>query len=89
MCSWIAEQASVEGRAKGVPRWTPVTRVSVYYDHPVAIPLDHALIIDFASDAGGPSERVGVELSAESARALVRVIQAALESGEHSPATRT
>jgi hypothetical protein len=82
MCSWITERAPIKGRAKGVPVWTPVARVSVYYDHPVSLPLDHALIIDFAAASGPPEARVGVELSAESARALVCAIEAALATGE-------
>lgn len=82
MCSWITRHAPVEGRAKGLPEWTPVTRVNVYYDHPVSAPLDHALIIDFANEAAGLGARVGVELSARSARALVAAIEAALRDGE-------
>ncbi|HEX2324948.1 MAG TPA: DUF6295 family protein, partial [Chloroflexota bacterium] len=52
-------------------------------------PLDHALIIDFLNEAAGPGARVAVELSAESARALVRAIEAALVAGEecHQSAT--
>jgi hypothetical protein len=60
----------------------PLNKAHVYYDHPVSAPLDHALIIDFVNEAAGPSSRVCVELSADSARALMRAIQAALESGQ-------
>ena len=44
--------------------------------------LEHALIIDFANQAAGPGARVSVELSAESARELVRAIQSALDSDQ-------
>ncbi|MEX1083464.1 MAG: DUF6295 family protein [Xanthobacteraceae bacterium] len=49
--------------------------------HPHA-PLDHALNIDFVSEADGARERVAVELSASSARELIRKIEAALAAGE-------
>jgi hypothetical protein len=39
---------------------------------------EHTLNIDLADPAAGPSARVAVELSAESAEALVAAIQAAL-----------
>ena len=82
MCTWITEKADITGHGKGVADWTPLTRVNVYYDHPVSTPLDHALIIDFANEAAGPSARVYVELSAESARELLRAIQATLDTGQ-------
>jgi len=44
------------------------------------VPLDHALNIDFVDSRS--KERVAVELSADSARELVRRIQAALDSGD-------
>ncbi len=82
MCTWITEKANVSGHGKGVPDWIPLTRANVYYDHPVSAPLDHALIIDFVDEAAGPGARVSVELSAASARELLRAIQAALATGE-------
>ena len=48
---------------------------TVYLDHPYFTQLEHTLNIDFADDAGA---RVAVELSPESARALVRSIEEAL-----------
>ena len=82
MCSYIVEKASLIGSAKGPKGWMKVDSANVYYDHPYHAPLDHALGIDFISVADGGRERVAVELSAESARALVSAILAALESGE-------
>lgn len=91
MCSWITEKASVAAHGKGTADWTPLTTATVYYDHPVSAPLDHALIIDFLNVDAGPGARVAIELSAGSARALVRAIEAALAAGaehchERSPA---
>ena len=82
MCTWITEKTAVTAYGKGVPEWIELTSANVYYDHPVSAPLDHALIIDFLNEAAGPGARVAVELSAESARALVRAIEAALVNGE-------
>jgi hypothetical protein len=92
MCSYIVEKAALYGSAKG-PRseWMRIDTANVYYDHPYYTPLDHALAIDFVSEADGARERVAVELSAESARELVAKILAALESGDaaHAAATPT
>jgi hypothetical protein len=82
MCTYIVEKAPIMGSAKGAKGWMRVDMAHVYYDHPFHAPLDHALNIDFVDAAGGPGDRVAVELSAESARALVAKILAALERGE-------
>jgi len=82
MCSYIVETAKVTGSAKGAEGWMRVDTATVYYDHPFHAPLDHALGIDLTCEADGGRERVALELSAESARALVDAILAALASGE-------
>ena len=89
MCTWIIERANLTGHGKGVADWMPLTMANVYYDHPASAPLDHALIIDFVNEGAGPGARVCVELSPDSARDLLRAIQAALDSGdEHHAAAR-
>ena len=70
MCSYIVEKAKLLGSAKGPSGWMRIDTANVYYDHPVHAPLDHALGIDFISEADGGRERVAVELSAASARAI-------------------
>jgi hypothetical protein len=82
MCSYIVEKAALYGSAKGANGWMRIDTANVYYDHPYHTPLDHALAIDFVNEAEGARERVAVELSAESALALVDKILAALRSGE-------
>jgi hypothetical protein len=82
MCSYIVEKAALYGSAKGANGWMRIDAANVYYDHPYHTPLDHALAIDFVNEAEGARERVAVELSAESALALVDKILAALKSGE-------
>ena len=82
MCSNIVRKAALAGSAKGPKGWMRIDTANVYFDHPYHAPLDHALAIDFVCEADGAKERVAVELSAESARALVKNILAALASGE-------
>ena len=81
MCTYATVQTQVEGSAKGPNgSWFHVTDATVYFDHPVHALAEHTLNIDLADPVKGPAARVAVELSAESARALVEAIQAALAS---------
>src|SRR5262245_22187636 len=64
MCSYIVEKAKLLGSAKGPNGWMRIDTANVYYDHPFHAPLDHALGIDFISEADGGRDRVAVELSA-------------------------
>ncbi len=82
MCSWIVEKGEMIGSAKGPHGWFALSMAHVYYDHPYHAPMEHSLSIDFADKVRGPSGRVAVEMSAESARELVRLINAALASGD-------
>jgi Family of unknown function (DUF6295) len=82
MCTMISTQVAVAGCGKGAGGWFDVFQASVSYDHPFSAPLEHALNIDFVNQALGPGARVAVELSAESARALVRAITAVLAQAE-------
>ncbi|MQA85006.1 MAG: hypothetical protein GEV03_10370 [Streptosporangiales bacterium] len=82
MCTWITERAEIAGSGKGPNGWFTLTHTNVYYDHPYHATFDHTLNIDFVNEADGPGARVAVELTADSARALVQKIQAALASGD-------
>lgn len=82
MCTYIIERTPLEGSAKGAQGWFTVDQANVCFDHPVHVPLDHALLIDFVDKSRGPDARVAVELSAESAEALILAIQNALESAK-------
>ena len=73
-------EIELSGSAKGAAGWIKVTEGSVYLDHPVHAPFGHSLNIDFLAPELGPSGRVAVELSQESARALAKAIEAVLES---------
>src|SRR6266705_5863183 len=74
MCTGIVETAEVSGSGKGPQGWFKLEQVNVSYDHPTDAQLDDALNIDFVNEKEGPSARVAVELSPESARKLVEII---------------
>jgi Family of unknown function (DUF6295) len=80
MCTYLTEKVSISGSGKGPSGWFRVTDASVYFDHPVHAQAEHTLNIDFLDPQVGPSARVAVELTAESARALAKAIQATLDS---------
>lgn len=82
MCSYIVEKIALTGSAKGQAGWLSIDTANVYFDHPFHASLDHALGIDFLNEKDGARERIAIEISAESARALVVAIQAALQRGE-------
>jgi hypothetical protein len=83
MCSYIVEKATLVGSAaKGRKGWMRIDTANVYYDHPYYSTFDHVLAVDFTNEGEGGRDRVAVELSAASARALVERILAALASGE-------
>ena len=81
MCTYATVKTDLVGSAKGPnSKWFHVTDGTVYFDHPVHAMAEHTLNIDLADPAGGPSARVALELTAESARALVAAITEALDS---------
>lgn len=87
MCTYIVEQTVVAGSAKGPKGWLAIDRANVMFDHPANAPFEHALLLDFVASTGGVSDRVAVELSEQSARALVDAILAALARGDEAHAT--
>lgn len=78
MCTYITDTFEVSGSAKGPDGWIRVTDASVYFDHPQHAFADHTLNIDLRRPADGPSARVAIELTADSARALATSILAVL-----------
>ena len=88
MCTYLTEKVSISGSGKGPSGWFRLTDASVYFDHPVHAQAEHTLNIDFLDPGAGPSARVAVELTAESARALAKAIQATLDSAPPGLASR-
>jgi hypothetical protein len=78
MCTYVTETVKIAGSGKGPDGWFPVTQASVYVDHPFHAPFEHTVNIDFAAPDLGPAARVAVELTEESALALIEAIKAAL-----------
>jgi hypothetical protein len=78
MCTYVTESIPLDGSGKGPTGWFPLTQASVYVDHPFHAQQEHTVNIDFANPDQGPAARVAVELTEESALALIAAIQAAL-----------
>jgi len=72
MCTNIIEKVDVAGSAKGARGWMAVDMARVSFDHPAHADLEYSLNIDFVNASGGGVDRVAVELSAHSARELLR-----------------
>jgi hypothetical protein len=88
MCTYTTVHETVEGSAKGPGGdWLRVSNATVYFDHPVHAMAEHTLNIDLADPERGPSARVALELTAESARRLSAAIQAALAAAPEALTT--
>jgi Family of unknown function (DUF6295) len=80
MCTYLTEKISVDGSGKGATGWFACTEATVYVDHPVHAPYGHTVNIDLLNPALGPSARVAVELTEETALALADAIRRAVSS---------
>ena len=80
MCTYQTEKVTIKGSAKTPDGWTTMTDATVYFDHPVHYGAGHALLIDVLNPQQGPSARVALELSPESARALAIAILHSLDT---------
>jgi hypothetical protein len=78
MCTYLTEKIEISGSGKGTSGWFALEGATVYFDHPVHAQAEHTLNIDFVNPGNGPSARVAVELTAESARALAKAIESTL-----------
>lgn len=80
MCTYSTEKFDVTASSgKGPQGWFPLRAATVYYDHPVHAPDEHTVNIDFLNPEQGPSARVAVELSLDSARELLAALQVTVE----------
>ena len=81
MCTYATTTTELDASAKGPrDRWFHVTQATVYFDHPVHARAEHTLNVDLADPAGGPSARIGLELTADSARRHAEAITSMLAS---------
>lgn len=88
MCTYVTEKVAIEGSGKGADGWFALTDATAYVDHPVHAPYGHTINIDFLAPERGPAARVAVELTAESALALVEAITRALAAAPPGIASR-
>jgi hypothetical protein len=80
MCTYLTEKIAVEGSGKGATGWFGASEATVYVDHPVHAQYGHTVNIDVLAPALGPSARVALELTEETALALADAIRAAVAS---------
>jgi hypothetical protein len=80
MCTYETVTVDIEGAGKGATGWFEATLASVSFDHPVRAQAEHSLNIDVLAPQLGPSARVALELTAQSARALAAAITQALDA---------
>ena len=88
MCTYLTEKVEIEGSGKGATGWFDVSHATVYVDHPVHARYGHTVNVDFINPALGASARVALELTEESALALVEAIQQAIASAPAGLASR-
>ena len=74
MCTYLTRTLPVAGSAKSGGGWLRLTDAAVSFDHPVHALADHTLNIDLRRPSDGPTARVAIELTAESARELAATI---------------
>lgn len=82
MCTSILELVNISGAGKGEDSWFELTRAAVSYDHPHHAMLDEAITIDFVNSTLGPSARVAVEISLQSAKDLTAALLKAITEAE-------
>jgi hypothetical protein len=80
MCTYLTEKIAVDGSGKGATGWFGATEATVYVDHPVHAPYGHTVNIDLLNPSRGPSARVALELTEETALALADAIRRAVAS---------
>ena len=82
MCTSIVEIVAAEGTGKGEQGWFDLTNAVVSYDHPHHALLEEAIIIDFVNASLGPSARVAVEITLQSAKDLAAALSKAVAEAE-------
>ena len=82
MCTSIVEIVEAQGEGKGESGWFDLTHAVVSYDHPHHALFEEAIVIDFVNTNLGPSARVAVEISLDSAKALAAALARAIQGAD-------
>lgn len=82
MCTSIVEIVKAQGSGKGDGGWFDLADAVVSYDHPHHALLEDAINIDFLNPTLGPSARVAVEITLESARELCAALSRAIVAAD-------
>lgn len=85
MCTGLVQKAKVTGAGKAPDGWFKLEDVSVTYDCSYHTSMPQGVNIDFFNEKEGPSARVAVELSPQSAMELVHAIMESLYSAGIDP----
>src|SRR5262245_13748440 len=88
MCTSVVEIVRADGAGKGEDGWFFLTSAVVSYDHPHHALLEEAITIDFMNEGLGPSARVAVEITLESAKELAGALARAIAGAEEMEAGR-
>ena len=88
MCTPIVEIVDAEGAGKGGEGWFAMSHAVVSYDHPHRALLDEAITIDFVNQERGPGVRAAVEMTLDSAKALVAALERTIAAAEREEAER-
>ena len=80
MCTYLTEEIPVDGSGKGARGWFGASKATVYVDHPVHAQYGHTVNIDVLNPQLGPSARVALEPTEETALALAAAIHRAIRS---------
>jgi Family of unknown function (DUF6295) len=80
VCTYLTEEIPVDGSGKGARGWFGASKALIYVDHPVHAQYGHTVNIDVLNLQLGPSARVALELTEETALGLAEAIQRAIRS---------
>ena len=88
MCTSVVEIVPVSGAGTSAGGWITVTRAVISYDHPHHALLEDAITIDFVNGNAGPEARAAVEITLDSAKALLGALARAIAEAEEMEAGR-
>ena len=88
MCTSVVELVRAEGAGVSESGWFPVTSAAVTYDHPHHALLEDAITIDFVNSDLGPGARAAVEITLDTAKALVVALTRAIAAAEEMEGER-